>query len=121
MEKVHRFACRLATNNYTARYLDLLHELHWKPLARLRVERQMLLVFKYLEGVLFRFLPDEGTLELALPQARQLSGGWSIAKSLSIQQFFTSQIIVLQEELYWAILRSISQCKNGIFFHVELR
>ncbi|MCP3665178.1 MAG: hypothetical protein GY696_22215 [Gammaproteobacteria bacterium] len=69
MEQVHRFACRLATNNFTARYSDLLHELHWKPLARLCVERQILLIFKYLNGT--RFLP-EGTLELAPPQARQL-------------------------------------------------
>ncbi len=69
MEKVHRFACRLATNNFTAQYSDLLHELHWKPLARLCVERQILLIFKYLDGT--RFLP-EGTLELAPPQARQL-------------------------------------------------
>ncbi len=83
MEKVLRFACRLAINNYTVQYdIGLVARATLEAvLARLCVERQMLLLFKYLEGT--RFLP-EGAWELAPPQAmgNSLEVGASRTRSL---------------------------------------
>ncbi len=56
LEKSHRYAARLATNSFTQSYSDLLLTLHWKPIARLCVERQLLLVHKWINGQ--RFIPD---------------------------------------------------------------
>ncbi len=69
LEKVHRFAARLASNNYTGRYSDILNFLHWKPIARLCVERQLMLQFKYIEGL--RFLPPN-VLVVSAPPPRLL-------------------------------------------------
>ncbi len=43
--------------------------LHWKPISRLCAEGQLLLMFKYLEGL--RYLPD-GVMGIAEPTTRQL-------------------------------------------------
>ncbi len=56
LEKVHRFAARLCTNNYLGSYEQILHSLHWKPVSRLCFERQALLFHKYVNGI--RFLPE---------------------------------------------------------------
>ncbi len=42
LEKAQRFACRLAQNNYTKSYANLLEDLHWKPVTRLCFECQLL-------------------------------------------------------------------------------
>ncbi len=69
LEKVHRYAARLATNTFDVSYSAMLQQLHWKPISRLCVERQLLLVFKYLEGL--RHLPN-GVIEIVPPPARRL-------------------------------------------------
>ncbi|MCP3662720.1 MAG: reverse transcriptase family protein, partial [Gammaproteobacteria bacterium] len=68
LEKVHRFAARLVTNNFISSYTDILEFLHWKPISRLCAERQLLLMFKYLEGL--RYLPD-GVMCMAEPPTRR--------------------------------------------------
>ncbi len=47
LEKTNRLACRLIANDYRSSYQQLLDKLHWKPIARLEVERQLLMMFKY--------------------------------------------------------------------------
>ncbi|MCP3664515.1 MAG: reverse transcriptase family protein, partial [Gammaproteobacteria bacterium] len=55
IEKTHRFASRLCSNNFTDSYEDLLRKLHWKTVAKQCVERQLLLMHKYVNGT--RFIP----------------------------------------------------------------
>jgi len=71
LEKVHRFAARLATNNYRDSYSTLLQTLHWKPLARHCFERQLTLVYKWCLGS--RYLPDGVFINRPQP-GRQLRG-----------------------------------------------
>ncbi len=56
LERTQKFAAKLATNTFNLPYNDLLLELHWKPIARLCTERQLLTVRKWTLGT--RFLPD---------------------------------------------------------------
>ncbi|MCP3668392.1 MAG: hypothetical protein GY696_38890 [Gammaproteobacteria bacterium] len=46
VERVHRFAARLASNNFTVPYSALLSALEWKSWARSCTERQLLTVYK---------------------------------------------------------------------------
>ncbi len=56
MEKVHRFAARLCTNDFSSSYEVLLQKLHWKPVSRLCFERQLLLMHRYYNHS--RYLPE---------------------------------------------------------------
>ncbi len=49
-EKVHRFAGRLAANDYSKNYNSLLQSLSWKSLGRICVEQQICLVHKWVRG-----------------------------------------------------------------------
>jgi len=69
LEKCHRFATRLATNDYQTGYCELLERVTLKPVARMCVERQLLLMFKYLEGL--RYLPAN-ILQPSAQPTRQL-------------------------------------------------
>ncbi len=69
LEKANRFAARLACNKFTVAYEDLLAKLHWKPISHLCVERQLLLLFRYYEGL--RYFPS-GILTAAPQPIRQL-------------------------------------------------
>ncbi len=66
LEKSQRFAARLATNNFRSPYANLLRSLHWKPIARLCTERQLLTIHKWRNGM--RFLPDFVLMEHRLPR-----------------------------------------------------
>jgi len=57
LERIHRFAARLATNNYSLPYQQLLDNLSWKPFAQICVERQLSTVYKWVN--LSRYLPEE--------------------------------------------------------------
>ncbi len=56
LEKSHWFMARLLCNNCVLPYLELLNSLHWKPMARLCIERQLLIIYKWNHG--WQFLPD---------------------------------------------------------------
>ncbi|MCP3661699.1 MAG: reverse transcriptase family protein [Gammaproteobacteria bacterium] len=56
VERVHRFAARLAVNNFAVSYSALLSALEWKSWARTCTERQLLTVYKWVNG--FRHLPN---------------------------------------------------------------
>ncbi len=68
LERLNKFAARLALNNYTASYFELLQELQWKDVSRLCFERRACLAFKYIYSM--RHLPGE-MLQMAVPHARQ--------------------------------------------------
>ncbi len=65
-EKSHRFAARLTCNNYIAPYTDLLTDLNWKPISRISVERQLLVMYKWLSQL--RFIPDYLLVEKRIPR-----------------------------------------------------
>ncbi len=77
LEKVHRFAARLCSNNYAGSYEQILQKLHWKPVSRLCFERQALLFHKYVNGS--RFLPEN----VIIPQNRGPRLRYSLRESVS--------------------------------------
>ncbi len=69
LERIHRFAGRLATNNFTVPYSALLSALNWKSWARICTERQLCTVYKWFMGT--RHLPSYILVPRPQP-ARQL-------------------------------------------------
>ncbi|MCP3661006.1 MAG: hypothetical protein GY696_00685 [Gammaproteobacteria bacterium] len=55
IEKINRFAARLAANDFISPYESLLNRLRWKPIAQIAFERQM--VSKLATGA--RYFPQE--------------------------------------------------------------
>ncbi len=85
LEKCHRFAIRLASNDYLQPYAELLYRLRLKPISRLCVERQLLQVFKYQEGL--HYLPA-GVLQQVDPPARNLRRGGRHHRELKLAYDF---------------------------------
>jgi len=67
LERVHRFAARLVTNDYVSQYSDLLRQLNWCTMKYECYCRQLRLVHNYVNG--FRHMPYEFTF---VEQQRQL-------------------------------------------------
>ncbi len=66
---MHRFAARLACNDFQLPYMALLLHLKWKPLSQVITERQLCTVHKWAHDV--RWIPD-GVLGPRPPPPRQL-------------------------------------------------
>ncbi len=67
LEKLCRFAARLATNDFHSSYFDLLYRLQWKNVNRICFERRAMLAFKYV--YFLRHLPGD-CLRIAVQTGR---------------------------------------------------
>ena len=56
-ESVHKYAAKLATNNFISSYDCLRSQLGWHSIDRIAAERRLLLLYKYHQGL--RYLPND--------------------------------------------------------------
>ena len=56
-ESTHKYASRLATNDFISSYEDNLHQIGWKRIEKIATERRLLLFYKYHYNL--RYLPED--------------------------------------------------------------
>ena len=63
-ESIHKYATRLATNNFQSSYEENLHQMGWKSIERIANQKRLLLFYKYHYEL--HYLPEDIIQERAI-------------------------------------------------------